>query len=339
MRRLRPAALLLVALCLLNSSAAQDTKKAPETDKKDLTRLREAEVKFADGSSLRVLLMIDNFEVLTKYGKLTLPTTDLRRIDFGQHVSDELTKKIEDAIARLGSDTFQKREDAGKELIAFGAPAYPALRTAAKSGDQEIGQRARAAMDHIRDRTPARLLNLKSTDSIQTNEFAMQGRIVNPNFKVRTAYFGDLDVKVADIRSIRWTGTLDEPTELTVDAAKFGAVDNAWMDTQMLVESELQITLTAGGQVDLLQQQQPGNLMSGPEGNKDAQRNGAHAPGTLIGKIGENGEVFVVGQRLEKSFSQEGKLFLRIVAFPNSNGAGGAYTVKVTGARKDAAAE
>jgi hypothetical protein len=80
------------------------------------------------------------------------------------------------------------------------------------------------------------------------------------------------------------------------------------------------------GQVDLWPQT-PGQYMTGPAGY-EAGRPG-HLPGMLLGKIGENGKVFVIGERYDGTPGQDGKLFLHIVPSPWGNPSTGGYAVRV----------
>ncbi len=67
--------------------------------------------------------------------------------------------KINELIAKLGSNNFRERDAANKELNAIGEPALEALRKAAKSNDMEIANRAAALISKIEQRAEnARLL-------------------------------------------------------------------------------------------------------------------------------------------------------------------------------------
>lgn len=69
-------------------------------------------------------------------------------------LTDELKARIGKLVGELGSDDFQKRENASAELVRIGRPALDALRQAAKSPDAEVAQRAAAAVEKI-DAGPA----------------------------------------------------------------------------------------------------------------------------------------------------------------------------------------
>jgi hypothetical protein len=53
-------------------------------------------------------------------------------------------------------------------------------------------------------------------------------------------------------------------------------------------------------------------------------------PGTLLGRIGEQGRVFVVGSRYEGTAAEDGKLYLRIAPNSSNSEASGSYDVRVS---------
>src|SRR5436853_5167413 len=95
----------------------------PQTPPKESPRV--AEVRFADGSVVRMNIMQESIEVSTKYGKLTIPTDDIRRIDMGLHLPTGIEQQIEGAIRNLSSEAFKQREDATKDLLQAGHWAIP----------------------------------------------------------------------------------------------------------------------------------------------------------------------------------------------------------------------
>jgi hypothetical protein len=296
-----------------------------------------------------MLLLQSDLEVVTKYGRLTVPAADVRRIEFGVHLPDGVGKKIDEAIKKLGSETPAERDAAGKELVNLGAWAYPALNTALESADPEVRRRADEALKRIRARVPAGQLRARLSDHIQTAEFPVVGRISSPTIKARSAYFGEKELQVSDLVSLR---AMSKPgtSELVVDAGKYGSPPQQWLDTGLEIDADMPLTIAASGQVDLWEDG-TGQYVTGPAGLKGAAANGmpvpvaaqagfggrrgggaaaAHVGGALLGRIGETGSAFVIGESFKGKAPQQGRLYLSIAVSPWGNPSVGAYKVKVT---------
>jgi hypothetical protein len=293
----------------------------------------EVEVRLSDGSRVHMHILQGSLEIETKYGRLVTPTTDLRRLEFGIRTPTEVTKKIDEAIKRLGSDSYQEREKAVKELATIGAPAYVPLYQAAKNKDAEVARRANQALEEIRKKVPESKLRVREDDLIQTAEFTIIGKILNPTIKAKSGIFGETQLNIADLRGIRWMGQQAE-VELTIDAAKYAVNSSQWMETGIELSEADELVITASGQVDLLMNN---NNVTGPAGNGMWGQNGtSHPPGALLGKIGQSGQTFLIGENYKGPAKGEGKLFLQISPSPwarHGNAVGGSYSVKITGGR------
>jgi hypothetical protein len=295
--------------------------------KKDSASANQAEVRLTDGSVVRMTILQESLEIMTKYGKLTVPVTDIRRIDFGFHLPDGVGDKVTQAIKRMGSDIYRQREDAVKELVTLGAFAYPSLNRVARSPDLEVSQRAQAVIKRINENLPEEKLRVQHDDVIQTIEFPITGRIVTQAIQVRSAHFGELSLKLPDLRSIHLRDGSGE-SEITVDAAKYGSAGDQWMDSSIRADPHLRLVITSHGQVDLWPQG-PGQYMTGPKGYSTPGKGGTHMAGSLLGRIGESGKVFVVGDRYEGTPNEDGRIFFHIVPSPWNNSSTGSYRVKV----------
>ena len=77
----------------------------------------------------------------------------------GLHVSaaDDAgtAERIEKLVAQLGSNNFQAREDATKQLDSIGLPALEALKNATQSSDAERRRRAEELVSKIEKRLPS----------------------------------------------------------------------------------------------------------------------------------------------------------------------------------------
>ncbi len=67
-------------------------------------------------------------------------------------MKEELARRIQDLIRSLGGDDWTAREEAEKDLVQLGVLSIPGLRSALRSGDEEVVTRARHALDEIASR-------------------------------------------------------------------------------------------------------------------------------------------------------------------------------------------
>jgi hypothetical protein len=315
---------------LLSTIVATGIGSAQGPGKTDAARPVEAEIHFIDGSMVRASMLQDHVDVMTRYGKLTIPVREIRRIDFGIHLSEGVRQRVEAAIKQLGSDTYRQRQEASKQLIELGALAYPAVNAATASSDLEVAKRAQAILKTIRDKVPGDQLRTKVDDFILTTEFPVTGRIISPALRARTAYFGDVDVRLSELRNLRLHGGSGE-VDVVVDAAKYGSAPDQWFDTGFGVDVHGRLVITATGTVDLWPQT-PGQYMATPKGygQPGPTKAGRYMAASLIGRVGETGTPFLIGDRYEGTPGQEGPLFLHIVPSPWNNASTGTYQVKVS---------
>ena len=312
-------------LALGGVCALADFSHAQSPTNKDAGRL--AEIRFADGSVVRMSLLQETLEVQTKYGKLLVPTNDIRRVEMGLHMPDGMEQTIETSIRMLSSEAFKQREEASRELTQAGHWAFPALQRATQSSELETSKRATSLIARISERSPPETLKIKIDDVVQTREFPIVGRITSPTIKAYSPLFGEQSLKLCDLRSIHLRGQRGE-TEMVVDAAKYGSSPEQWYDTGITVDSQLRLVVTGDGQIDLWPQT-PGQYLATPRGFNTPGKGGTYLAGALIGRVGETGKSFLIGDRYESTPTEEGKLYLQIVASPWNNASSGSFRVRL----------
>jgi hypothetical protein len=314
----------VLALSLALAASARSLAQESNTSS---PRPSLAEVRFADGSIVRMTLLQEYVEVQTKYGKLTIPIEEIRKVEFGLHVPPDVNQQITQSIKRLASDVYKERDSAGKELIQVGHFAFPSLQRASKSGDQEVSYRAVGLIKQISDRVAPDLLRIREEDVIHTTEFTVIGRITSQTLKANSPHFGDVSLKLSELRNmhVRQHGGKQD---VALDAAKHGSALDQWCDTGITLDAGQKMLLTGEGQVDLWPQG-PGQYLAAPKGYNTAGKGGQFMAGALVGKVGENGKAFYIGERYEGAAAEEGKLYLQIVPSPWNNASAGQYRVRI----------
>jgi hypothetical protein len=169
------------------------------------------EVRFADNSVLKLKLLDAKLTLQTPYGKLQIPVEEVRRIEFATRVTPEVLKQIEGAIGDLGSGDFAKREAATTTLRKLKEKAYPALLEAARQKDPEVVRRAEALLEELRDSVPDDQLTVRKFDVIETGHSKISGTLEGSTFKAHTSQFGDVALRLTEMRSLRSLGVDPEP--------------------------------------------------------------------------------------------------------------------------------
>jgi LCCL domain len=162
-----------------------------------------AEVRFTDNSVFKLLLRDERVEIVTPYGKLLVPIADIQRIEFATRLSEADAKRIPVLIANLGSADFPVRDAASAELWKLREKAYPALLKAAKHTDPEVVRRVTELLDKIRETVPKENLEVRAHDVIYTEDSKFTGRIGSPALKANTTQFGEVQLKLVDMHSLR----------------------------------------------------------------------------------------------------------------------------------------
>ncbi len=316
--------------------AGAGEKKAAPAQGGNPTSNNGAEVNFLNGSTVRLQIQSEKLEVETPYGKLAVPMKDVRSIEFGSHLPEGHAEKISAAVKKLGSADFREREKAVAALVELGPYSYAAAVEATRAKEAEIANRAKDVVQKLQAKHPKKDLKIAVDDRVITPTFPIVGRILTPSIKAKADYFGTVELSLADMRTLRAIAAAGVDVDVTVDAGKY-AVRGQWLATNFQVDGRSAIVITAKGQIDL-SPDDPGQVMSGPNGYRAGPAGGGFAggkkgvskaaAGLLVGKIGENGDTFTIGERYEGTPAQEGKLYLQINPSPYSPQSAGAYDVK-----------
>jgi hypothetical protein len=195
-----------VALLVVTVAPYWFTVAAPAPSSADPTRSPaglDVEVKCIDESTLKLKLLDEKLELITKYGFLQIAVADIRRIEFAQRCPPDVAEKIALAISKLGHPDFPTRERATDELKGFRERAYPFLLKAIKADDPEVSRRADEAVKAIQARVPASQLEPREFDVVYTDDSKITGKLTAQTLRVATAMFGDQQLKLADIRTLR----------------------------------------------------------------------------------------------------------------------------------------
>ncbi len=161
----------------------------------------EIDVKFIDGSTLKVRLLDEKVELITKYGPLQIAAADIKRIDFATRVPSADAEKIRLAALALGSPEHKARLQAAADLKSYGPRAYPAIQRAAQHEDPEVAQRAEDLIEYLKAKYSESQLDVRDRDVVHADDSKFAGHLGASSFRISTFQFGELKLKLSDVRS------------------------------------------------------------------------------------------------------------------------------------------
>jgi hypothetical protein len=217
--RLTPAVILLTPFLLLGPGLDRGQgKSAEERNKKKAVREIlppvAAEARFTDESVLKLILRDKVIRLNTAYGQLRVPASNLRHIDFATRIPPSVSRRVDLAVANLGSPQFKVREAAGAQLLELREAAYPALLRALRHKDLEVVRRAETLVKQLREAIPPDQLSFRKDDVIWTADSRITGRLEGDGLKAYTFQFGEVQLKFGHLRSLQYTAVAPDPGNL-----------------------------------------------------------------------------------------------------------------------------
>jgi hypothetical protein len=308
--------ILLLALGLALTSSAQPPP---------VKRLDEVNVVLQDGTFIRGKLEIKSLEVETPYGKLVVPAADIIRVRVGKSSNKDLKSKIDKLIGELGSKDFQIRETAQKELAKFGKKAYAEIEAATRSEDAEVATRAQALLAEIDMGDDEEIQ--PADDEIITPTLTLRGVMKLDAISLQTRY-GTLKLDKKDILTL----TLGE----MADAGKIvrltdrNTSQGQWLDTGIRVKRGDRIIVSATGAINWVNN----GYVTEPRGNPQIGQwtrigNQPVFYGALVGRIGQSGQMFFIGDKFNDKASADGNLSIAIGCSWGPQNATGDYKVRI----------
>jgi hypothetical protein len=197
---------LLAGLGWAGAAVADDEPKGPAKSA-DAT----LDVRLSDGSVLKLALPGVQIEFLTPHGKLAIPVADIRKVELGLRVPDDVAAAVRSAVADLGSPQAAKREAAATVLLRHREKSYPALKEAAKAADAELAKRAQDLIDRLEKVVPDGRLDLPAHDVVHTEHSAIAGKVLSQSIRRRSVALGEVTLDLAHVRGLTAEGFQEKP--------------------------------------------------------------------------------------------------------------------------------
>jgi hypothetical protein len=140
-------------------------------------------------------------------------------------------EQIAKLVKQLGSDEFESREKATRELEAIGAPALEALRDAAKTGDAEVKTRATSILEKVEKKASAEKVLAPTKVKLAFKDTPVADAVAEFNKKSGyTIQLHDPEKKLKDRTVTLDTGEVTFWEAFDKFCEKAGLVEATWQD-------------------------------------------------------------------------------------------------------------
>jgi len=314
--------ILTVGLAATPPAVAQDAgtaaRNAALKEDPDLMQLH-----LMDGSVLTGKMSFESITVKTAYGDLIVPIKAIQRITPGMHSHPELRARVNKLIEQLGSDVFDERETAQRQLADLGPAIRQMLEKRANDDDNERRTRIEKILEEFDTLADDMMLSddvnttiIPEEDAVETPKFTIVGQITPDAFKLDSAY-GTLTVKFTDVRQIMRANVKEENIRRTVTVSGGDIAQKKFKATPIRVSRGDRVVINASGKITMTPWGT--NAITTPDGatNYGWYVNNEIAVGALVGKIGNGGDIFLIGS--DKSFvaDRDGVLMMAVGMNPS----------------------
>lgn len=258
-----------------------------------------------DGTIITGKLTTKALPVSTEFGDLSVPIDAIASFAPGLGSHPEVDKQISRLISQLGSPDAKTRDKAQAQLLAYGPGLLAELQEYANDPDAERKVRIATITEELisveqdgfeAEQGPS--VSLARLDQIVTKRFTIAGEIKQDTFTIASK-FGELNVKLADIKGVQRMSTDKPETRKTVAVSGMDMTCRGYKKTGIRVNRGDRVIISAEGRVTM--SPWGSNSVSGPDGiPQNGMYNGKIPMGALAGRIGDSGEEFLVGSK--KSF-------------------------------------
>ena len=303
---------------------------APEVAPPDPQEIR---LVLLDGSVVSGNLSIAELNVTTDFGPLTIPIDRIRQIRPGLVTYAQLKAQLDGLVEDLGSELFDEREAAQRELLGFGTKIRLYLSRLEDDGDSERQSRLKTIREALEEQDQfsdedSEVQSWIEGDTIITDRFTIVGKIENAQFELDSRY-GKLVVDLFDVDygTREWGGRSSQLKSLKLSQANF--VQRQMQTSRLRVQQGDRVIVRVEGNFNLV----PWGQMSTPEGAAQCGTYMGKFPvGSVVAKIG-NGELIAIGSDETFTARNSGTLTFGIVMMDNFVNQGydwsGEYQVRV----------
>jgi hypothetical protein len=273
-----------------------------------------------DGSIISGDLSVSEITVETPFGSLVVPIANIRSFSPGLDSYPKVLADLEEKVKSLGSDDYQTREQAHKDLAAMGVKIRKELDRFVNDENAEIKRHVGEIIKEIEEQTEqADAFDEEGggqqawirLDTVVTTDFTVVGKVTPQQFEIASKY-GPLTVQLADVQQGERETGARESIRKSVTVEGTNIAQRSFKSSGIRVQAGDKITFRADG--NMIMSPWGSNAATGPDG---APNYGWYVPnqipgGALVARIGDKGQVFKVGRQLTMVAKNAGVLQMAV---------------------------
>lgn len=308
--------LLLAPGLSAQTDVAAENKPAKTTAPAQATPPNTLRLHLMDGTVITGQLQTQALSIKTAFGDLVVPIDAIISMQPGFASHPQRNGAFRQLISDLSAPDARTRDAAQEKLATFGPALIPQLQRLLEESDKDPERKVRleTLIETLyseeqafgEDDRPSP--SLKQLDTIATKHFTIAGRVQQQQFKVRSK-FGELVVNLKDIMAAQQLSTKPAEIRKAVQVSGTDMTVTAYKSTAIKIKRGDKVIIQADGKITM--SPWGNNSISSPDGvAQNGMYNGTIPLGALAGRIGKNGEEFLVGSKNTFVAKQSGTLYL-----------------------------
>lgn len=320
-------------------------------------KLADVSLELLDGNIIKGATLFNEIELLTAYGKLTIPVAKVNHIDIGISKDNAITEKAKTNLKILATGSNEElMKVAFADLVKLGIKAIPAItdfQEDPKNNTIENSYSGEFTIDNALSeiKNAANIGEDFPKEDIITfeNNYTMGGSYSFNKLEIKTEY-GNLSIPKEKIKSIDISLAADSEKgeysfKLSASKNISGNANGGWLKTGIKLKAGQRFNLIANGEVTLAslsnnKYKADGSIKAAgateftkPYSSGEGEYSGLGYPtyGQVVYKIGETStETIQAGDKLNTTAKSSGMLMISIYETVYNQNNKGAYTVKIT---------
>lgn len=297
--------------------------------------------KMKNGDVITGKSTLNKLNVKTAYGELNIPSEKVNNITLGIITDKTKETVVQTELKKLQMSNPKEAEGIYKKLLEMGTPILGIVKAYTENATYQVSDNFEFSVEDLLEKLYNKSgleYGVTVNDVIEFDlDSKVEGNLTLNEIQLNSNY-GLLNLKRENIQSLELS-VLDDNIALGDNVFKLNANkhisgndEKGWLKTSIKVKAGTSITFSASGKIVL--KSLSGGIY-GPDGYVGGKEDSAYDAeaeipyGSLVYKIGEEGDAQKAGSKSTIKVEEEGELYISIYETVFNQENTGSYTVKI----------